>query len=292
MTDSTTIRHLDDDVTIRRAESVADYRACQEAQRLAWGINEDSYVIPVATMVGANLHGGLVLGAFLPDGRAVGMSFAFLGRLEGRHCLYSQLTGIVPGIQSRGLGYRLKLAQRELALADGIALIAWAFDPLQSGNARFNIEKLGARVRRYVDNMYGVRTDSLNAGVPTDRLIAEWDLSGPVASCLDPDSSAIPGLPALIRSGPDSQGLHVPLEIDAAGDSPRVLLEIPERIAELRQAHPPVAESWRLAVRRAFHTAFAEGYQASGFLRHETSGIRQCFYLLERTASPETGDRV
>src|SRR5919206_3680482 len=102
------IRTPDDGITIRRAETIADYRACQDAQRRAWGITEDGYVVPVATMVGAQLHGGLVLGAFLPDGRAVGVSFAFLGRVEGRPCLYSQLTGVVPDYQGRGIGSRLK----------------------------------------------------------------------------------------------------------------------------------------------------------------------------------------
>src|SRR3954464_5216810 len=126
---------MDDDIKIRRAESPADYHACQSAQRRAWGLADEGYVVPVATMVGAQLHGGVVLGAFLPGGEAVGVSFAFLGRVGGRLCLYSQLTGIVPGRQSEGLGYRLKAAQRECALADGVDLIAWAFDPLQSGNA-------------------------------------------------------------------------------------------------------------------------------------------------------------
>src|SRR6516165_12444440 len=129
---------IDTDVTIRRAESVAEYRACQEAQRRAWGLTEEGYVIPVATMVGANLHGGLVLGAFLADGTAAGMSFAFLGRLDDRICLYSQLTGVVPAYQSRGLGYAIKMVQRYIAHAEGLDLIAWAFDPLQVGNAHFN----------------------------------------------------------------------------------------------------------------------------------------------------------
>src|SRR5208282_1496439 len=113
-------------------------------------------------------------GAFLANGTAVAMSFGFLGRLEERLCLYSQLTGVVPGYQSRGLGYRLKIVQRDLAHAAGIDLIAWAFDPLQAGNAHFNLTRLGAQAVRYVENMYGERTDQLNAGVPTDRLIAEW----------------------------------------------------------------------------------------------------------------------
>ncbi|MGP0063988.1 MAG: hypothetical protein ACLQGP_10380, partial [Isosphaeraceae bacterium] len=175
MTETTGSLKLDDEITIRRAESVADYRACQDAQRRAWGVTEDGYLIPVATMVGANLHGGLVLGAFLPGGEAVAMSFAFLGRIEGRLCLYSQLTGVVPGYQSRGLGYQIKILQRDFARAESIDIIAWAFDPLQAGNAHFNLTRLGASAGRYIENMYGLRTDALNAGVPTDRLIAEWD---------------------------------------------------------------------------------------------------------------------
>ena len=75
---------MTDEITIRPAESIADYHACQDAQRLSWGLADESYVVPIATMVGAQLHGGLVLGAFLPDGRAVGVSFAFLGRVDGR----------------------------------------------------------------------------------------------------------------------------------------------------------------------------------------------------------------
>ena len=169
---------------------VADYRACQDAQRRAWGISEDGYLVPVATMVGANLHGGLVLGAFLPGGEAVAMSFAFLGRIEGRLCLYSQLTGVVPGYQSRGLGYQIKLLQRDFARAEGIERIAWAFDPLQAGNAHFNLARLGASAGRYVENMYGERTDALNAGVPTDRLIAEWDTEAEHSVTVAPDTTA------------------------------------------------------------------------------------------------------
>src|SRR5438874_1923206 len=123
-------------ITIRRASTLADYRACQNAQRLAWGLTDDRDILPVATMVGAQHHGGLVLGAFLPDGKAVGLSFAFLGRTEGRICLYSQLTGVVPGYQDRGIGYRLKTFQQDFARAENFPCIAWAFDPLQAGNAR------------------------------------------------------------------------------------------------------------------------------------------------------------
>jgi predicted GNAT superfamily acetyltransferase len=276
------IRRVNDEITIRRADSVDDYLACQEAQRLAWGIVEDGYLIPVATMVGANLHGGLVLGAFLPDGKAVGMSFGFLGKVEGRLCLYSQLTGIVPGAQSLGLGYELKLAQRDFARAEGLTLIAWAFDPLQAGNARFNLEKLAARVRRYVDNMYGTRTDVLNAGVPTDRLIAEWEIAATDTPGAGTAPAATGDVPRLIWTGLDDQHRHVPIGIEPGWDSPRYLLEIPEKIADLRRDHPEIAEAWRVAVRQAFRSALAAGYQAVGFTRDESSGRRRTFYVLER----------
>jgi predicted GNAT superfamily acetyltransferase len=267
--DMTSLRRvLEGGVVLRRAETPADYRACQDAQRKAWGITEDGYVIPVATMVGANLHGGLVLGAFEPDGAAVAMSFAFLGRVEGRICLYSQLTGVVPGRQSLGLGREMKLLQRDFARADGLSTIAWAFDPLQSGNARFNIAKLGARVRRYVDDMYGPRTDALNAGVPTDRVIAEWDVRGPFEPAGDPG-----GAPSLIaiRDG-------LPTAIPAsAGEA--LWLPVPRDAAALRRDRPEAAEAWRKAVRQAMTSAFDAGYEAAGFLRDPEP---RCGYILRR----------
>jgi len=195
---------LDDEITIRRAETIADYRACQEVQRRAWGIMEEGYVIPVATMVGANLHGGLVLGAFLAGGGAAALSFAFLGRVEGRLCLYSQLTGVVPGYQSRGLGYEMKKLQRAIARSEGIELIVWAFDPLQAGNAHFNLARLGATAYRYIENMYGERTDSLNSGVPTDSLIAEWETGDtPVVAIA---AAEVRVLPRLIDAGQGGTG--------------------------------------------------------------------------------------
>ena len=205
-------QHHSDEITIRRALTVADYRACQQAQRAAWGITEESYLIPIATMAGANLHGGLVLGAFLPDGQAVGMSFGFLGRTEKCFCFYSQLTGVIPGYQSLGLGYRLKLAQREFALSEGIALMAWAFDPLQAGNARFNLEKLGARLRRYIDNMYGERTDALSAGVPTDRVIALWQLDREPGPAYEGLGARRAHSPAVDPHGRESPGAPGPAE--------------------------------------------------------------------------------
>jgi predicted GNAT superfamily acetyltransferase len=269
-------------ITIRRARSIADYRACQEAQKRAWEISEEGYLIPVATMVGANLHGGLVLGAFLPGGEAVAMSFAFLGRIEGRLCLYSQLTGVVPEHQSHGLGYQIKLFQREVARAEGIERIVWAFDPLQAGNAHFNLTRLGAHAARYVANMYGERTDRLNAGVPTDRLIAEWDVAAAPPGPLSFDSvSALPRLIELTTA--QSHGL-VPAGLRPISwdDNPRFLLEIPADITALRREAPALAESWRSLVGQAFQQSFERSYRAVHFVRDDSAASRRGFYVLER----------
>jgi predicted GNAT superfamily acetyltransferase len=273
-------------ITIRRAATIADYRACQEAQRRSWGITEEGYLVPVATLVGANLHGGLVLGAFLPTGEAVAMSFAFLGRVEGRLSLYSQLTGVVPRYQSRGLGYRIKLVQRDCARAEGIDRIAWAFDPLQAGNAHFNLARLGATAGRYLDDMYGARTDALNAGVPTDRLIAEWETTAVIPASMPADAAA--ALPRLIHAGTgqgeeaDPTGPPGPTSVGLVLEAPRILLEVPADIARLRRERPASAEAWRAAVGQAFRAAFDAGYRAVHFIREQSPRGRRVFYVLER----------
>jgi predicted GNAT superfamily acetyltransferase len=238
-------------------------------------------------MVGANLHGGLVLGAFRPDGQAAAISFGFLGRLEERLCFYSQLTGVVPEYQSLGLGYALKLAQREFCLGQGLTLMVWAFDPLQEGNARFNLHRLGATVRRYIDNMYGERTDSLSAGVATDRVIAEWQIDEEPGTRVTIDAEAAARIPRLIHTEPGPLDFSVPTSVETALTTPRVLLEIPSHIAHMRRDHPETAERWRLAVRQGFQTGLAAGYQAVGIVRDDTPGRHRYFYVLEQHQAPD-----
>jgi predicted GNAT superfamily acetyltransferase len=267
-----------DDICIRRCATIADYEAIQAAQRLAWGLTEDSYVVPIATLVGAQLHGGLVLGAFRPDGTAAGLSFAFLGQIGGRLGLYSQLTGVVPGHQGQGLGERLKQAQRDAARAGGLPVIAWAFDPLQAGNAHFNLERLGAVGTRYVVDMYGRRTDALNASTPTDRLIAEWETEDQpaVATRAEPADA-----PFLVEAVGADQAPRCRLE-RLAGRPLAVRVEIPPEIGRLRKEAPEGAAAWTEALRGAFPAALAAGYRASGFMRWVDAAGKRCAYRLTR----------
>lgn len=268
----------DDRIAIRRAETPEDYRACQDVQRVAWGIVDEGYLVPVATMVGAQLHGGLVAGAFLPGGEAVGMTFGFLGRVEGRPCLYSQLTGVVPGYRDRGIGRRLKDFQRGFARREGLPCVAWAFDPFRPGNARFNLVHLGASSRRYVEDMYGPRTDALNVGVPTDRLIAEWDVEPGAGGSIG--SEAITGLPRLIDAEPGREGTRRVRGVRLNLEQPLALLEIPGAIDRLRATCPEAADEWRAAVRQCFHASFSAGYRAVGFAIEGEDEDRRYYYLL------------
>ncbi len=269
---------MNDDFTIRPAASIADYTACQDAQRRAWGITDDTYIVPLATLVGAQLHGGLVLGAFLADGSAAGLSFAFLGRVEGRLCLYSQLTGIVPGRQGQGIGLKIKHAQRDFCRREGIDRIAWSFDPLQSGNASFNLGHLGAVAVKYIPDMYGSRSDALNTNTPTDRLIVEWsvDAAKPQIPSVDPTQAD-----RLIDVFENPDGTLEPIgtKLPGPGTSP-TMIEIPADIGTLRRDDSPRAEAWGKAVRQAFTAVFAAGRVASGFLRDDSTGRRRCFYVV------------
>src|ERR687886_2234996 len=165
-------------VTVRDVRGPDELRACQELQRRAWGITEDGYVLPVAMMAGAQKVGGLVLGAFDANQALVGFAFAFLGKLDNRLILYSQLTGVHPAHQRTGVGRMLKFEQRRRARDMGLEAVVWAFDPLQASNASFNLGVLGATCRLYEVDMYGSRSDTLNAGLATDRLLAEWSTEG------------------------------------------------------------------------------------------------------------------
>lgn len=268
------------EITIRRPHSPDEYKSLQDAQRKAWGITQEGYVVPVATMVGAQYHGGLVLGAFLPEGNAVGLSFSFMGRIHGDLCLYSQLTGIVPGYQGQGIGGQMKWAQWEFARMHDIPIVAWAFDPFQTGNAHFNLNRLRAKCRRFINDMYGPRTDQLNAGVPTDRLIAEWPTG------IDPRTTpleqiVIDNTEKAIETHLTSSGFYAAAFVHEKPRDEVILLEIPEKLQEIQRIDLEQSNRWRNFVREAFHKAFQAGYVVTDFIRLEGEPAR-CFYRLER----------
>jgi predicted GNAT superfamily acetyltransferase len=167
-------------MTIRELSTEPELREAVALQKTIWGW-EDADLLPFRMFVVATKIGGQLLGAFDGD-RMIAFCVAIPGlKPGGKVYLHSHMLGVLPEFRNVGVGRQLKLRQKDDALARGIDLIEWTFDPLDLKNAHFNIERLGAIVRRYVRNQYGVSSSHLHGGLPTDRLVAEWWIRKPRA---------------------------------------------------------------------------------------------------------------
>lgn len=237
-------------IAIRQLFDLAQFNDVMALQRAIWGFAEIE-LVPLRLLVVISEVGGHVFGAY--DGeRMVGFCFALPGAAEdGRLFLHSHMLGVVPEYRDRGIGRLLKLRQREEALGRGIGLIEWTFDPLELKNAHFNIERLGAIVRRYAVNQYGITASPLHGGLPTDRCIAEWHL--------------------------DSPRVRAVLAGTAAGPKPAERIAFPADIARLRCQDPAAALAVQQANGAIFRRAFSAGLAVTGFELSQTEGA----YLLE-----------
>jgi predicted GNAT superfamily acetyltransferase len=271
-------------VEVRRLARLEELRQCEELQSRVWG-PEDVVRVPALVMVTALANGGFAFGAFAGD-QIVGFVLASPGLTEAGHVKQcSILMAVDPEWQNSGVGYRLKLAQREAALAQGLDLITWTFDPLASANSHLNLQKLGCVASRYFVDLYGTADRGLNAGLPTDRLLAEWWIrKAAVADRLGNGHPEPPAeAPAVDKVAPDPRtGLPVLDGMDLDRGEPLLLLEIPPSIRDIKLADLELARVWRHGIREIFQHYFARGYRAAGFHRLPHNGrVRHCF-LLER----------
>jgi predicted GNAT superfamily acetyltransferase len=240
------------EIEIRHCHSLAEYDECVRLERSTWG---EDITVPAAIFVVAHHSGGQVLGAF-DGGRIVGFTLAVAGLRGARKFLHSHMTAVLPAYQNRGVGRRLKLFQRQDALKRGIPLVEWTFDPLELKNAHFNLIRLGAVARRYIPDCYGLTNSPLHAGLPTDRLVAEWWL----------DSERVRGI---LADNP----------LPGKGDAERISL--PSNIAEAKMNDRAAGLRIQSATRAQFEQWFSKGYVATGI---ESRGD-STDYLLEPAAS-------
>lgn len=159
-------------VVIRDCEGLEEFRSCLELQKKVWGFS-DADLVPLRMFVVASKIGGQVIGAF--QGKdLVGFALAVPGARAGHPYLHSHMLAVLESHRNTGLGRKIKLFQRDDALARGFELMEWTFDPLEIKNAYLNIERLAAITRRYNLNQYGITSSPLQGFLPTDRLVAEW----------------------------------------------------------------------------------------------------------------------
>lgn len=245
-----------------------------------WGMGEQE-AIPYHLLVAFQHAGGLVLGAF--DGeRAVGLAVGFLGTREGKLLHWSHMTGMLPEYQGRGIGSQLKWLQRQLVLEQGYDCIAWTYDPLQRGNAAFNIHRLGCVCNRYRKNVYGEMSDRINMGLTSDRFEVRWWLN---SERVLQRTDGPPALPvdikdihcALVMLDDKSPG-----EIHWPDNHHKTLVEIPDNLSVLQQTQPPSVMLWRARTRETFTRLFDEGFMVVDFVSCTQNDEKRYWYVLTR----------
>ena len=298
---------MTDSFSIRRLTTIDECRQVEELQREVWRL-DDVDVTPAHLLVTFAKNGGVVLGAYaMVDGREqmIGCVLGFLGTREGhygpeapaqvklKHC--SHQLGVLPEWQSRGVGYALKLAQREAVRAQALRLITWTFDPLESRNAHLNIAKLGAVCNTYLANLYGELRDELNRGLPTDRFQVDWWIASKRVEMrlsrrrppLTRDLYRQAGTPLLNEAGFDPRGLPTPTDSVRRLEDDHALVEFPALFQDVKRLDPALARAWRTQTRAIFVNAFVSGYTVIDML-YERGAAARAFYVLTRTESTET----
>jgi predicted GNAT superfamily acetyltransferase len=242
-------------LTVRHLGTIEEFELCLDLERQVWASADIDLVPPPIFVVVAHT-GGQVLGAF--DGeRIVGFTLAMPGFREGKLFLHSHMTAVLEGYRDKGVGRQLKLFQRQDALARGIDLVEWTFDPLELKNAYFNLERLGAIVREFLPNVYGITTSPLHAGLPTDRLVAQWWLKT-----------------ARVQARAEGRASEGP-QPRMAGPHERIA--VPRNIGELKTARPSEAMAIQTAARDQFQKWLSRGYTVTGIEMTEAAGT----YLLQ-----------
>ncbi|MBC8248542.1 MAG: hypothetical protein H8E90_02585 [Anaerolineales bacterium] len=308
-------------ISIEKLTTIQQFRQCEELQRRVWGLS-DTDVVPLHLLLIAQKSGGLVLGAFDKEGKMAGFLFGFLGARDVtaqqlKHC--SHMLGVLEEWQGQGVGYQLKLAQREHALSQGLDLVTWTYDPLESPNAALNIGKLGVVCNTYIRDLYGEMEDERNVGLSSDRFQVEWwiasqrvalRLGAPPSSPPKPALSKVeglggkeggqahrlasggyrPSLDAVLQSGaqllnpatarPDGLVRPSPAPLELTADT--ILVEIPAHLQAIKAADMALARQWRVHTQEMFERCFTAGYTVTEFISQVRAGLRRSYYVLQR----------
>lgn len=285
---------MSDIISIRPLTHYDEYLQCEDIQRKAWKMTDDRDVVPAHMLKPVAEYGGIVLGAFHQTAGLIGFVFGFVGKVDDEraewmnnsYVLCSEMMGVLPEYRSHSVGYRLKLAQREYALAQGYKLIIWTYDPLLSLNARLNIGKLGCVCHKYIRDAYG-QMGGIYAGVSTDRFAIEWWIASKRTQAQiehpeirDHEAWIEAGAQLLNPAQADRHGLLRPASSQSTPINRLVSVEFPADFQAVKQADAGLAQAWRAQTRMVFEELFAKGYVVSAFARSPEHNLSS-FYILQ-----------
>ena len=279
-------------ITIRFLRTMHDMQAAEDLQRIHWGANAEDWV-PAHMLYSISKYGGHVVGAYDED-RLVGFVLGFIGTdaigsnrpAMSNLLIMSKRMAVLPEYRGQGIGYRLKLKQRQIAIKQGIRMITWTFDPLQAANAHLNVSKLGVMCEHFVTDYFGA--DVANPSFQGDRLVADWWITqNRVEKRLERKGSALgldhylsAEIPVLNQATMRDDGLLLPATT-ATGELGQTmgLVQIPTDIQALQAQAPDLADAWRAHIRQVFSEVFQAGYIVTDFVQGNFEGRHGSFYL-------------
>jgi predicted GNAT superfamily acetyltransferase len=275
-------------VTIAPFRSLADYKACGDIQREVWH-SQDIDIIPVPMLLAANRTGGLLLGAFNSLGDLIGFAFSMLGFSNGKLVHYAHMLAVRVAYRNFDVAYKLKLAQRKEILKRKISLVTSTFDPMQPLNAYFTLGKLGGCANTYEEDFYGETTSLVDRGLPTDRVLAHWDLendgvvrrleSGPPHHDIRKELKSRIVINSLVEVAPGIMNSS-PVKLNCTAD--HFLFEVPYNLPEIKSRDLGIALEWQGKMRQVFRHYFKKDFAATDFWVAEQDGHLRAFYLLEK----------
>ncbi|WP_028402035.1 acetyltransferase [Ectobacillus panaciterrae] len=269
------------EIEIRSLHRIEELEDVRKLECKIWG-EYDS--IPTHQTITAVKNGGLVLGAYYRE-QLVGFQYSFPGFNGTSAYLCSHILGTDEQFRNKGIGEKLKLAQREEALKLGYSLITWTYDPLESINGYLNIAKLGGVCSAYIANCYGEMEDLLNSGIPSDRFLVEWHIQGEATDSRGQEVELDFLLEnSLIQWDTNKKGLPFPSSILPLPEQKcdRAFVAIPKDFRTIRETNMETAIEWRMKTRDIFTQLFHQGWQVTDFEKNAVAEIPVQFYVLSK----------
>jgi predicted GNAT superfamily acetyltransferase len=266
-------------VSYRDLTTLTDCADVVDLERRIWGPGYDD-VVPTSILTVSVHRGGILIGAFADD-KMIGFVYSLPAIKHGKTTQWSHMLGVVGEFRRSGVGHQLKLLQRDRALAMGVEIIEWTYDPLQAANAHLNFVKLGVVVEEYLENVYGDSGSPLHQGNPTDRFVAEWHIS---RSRVGEEFNGAAGGAVAVNGTDWSDGWLESVDVDLSVDARKLTVEIPVGFTDMLARAPERAMAWRVCTRAIFTTYLDRGYRVVAFLLDRDA--RKGTYLLSRDQIP------